>query len=89
MYYPFPWHTSNYDQKLKILDPEEMSPWKVRFETVLPKPNNSMPICEGKWPKCHFHMYRAEWGSTNANVKEVTLDEAMYDDKMDKVGTEQ
>ena len=84
MYYPFPWHTSNYGEKLKAKDPETMSPWAVHFGTELPKPNNSMKICEGKWPDCHFHMGRAEWGSANARVKEVTLDEAMYDDKMNK-----
>ena len=79
MFYPFPWHTSNYDERLKAQDPETMSPWKVRYENVLPKPTN-MKICEGD--RCLFHKYIAEWGSTNAVVPEVTLDEDMYDDKM-------
>jgi len=79
MFYPFPWHTSNYDERLKAQDPETMSPWKVRYENELPKPTN-MKICEGD--RCLFHKYIAEWGSTNAVVPEVTLDEDMYDDKM-------
>ena len=79
MFYPFPWHTSNYDERLKAQDPETMSPWRVHYWNELPKPTN-MKICEGD--RCLFHKYIAEWGSTNAVVPEVTLDEDMYDDKM-------
>ena len=84
MFYPFPWHTSNFGEKLKARDPETMNPWRVYFENELPKPTNGMKICEGG--HCNFHMDRAEWGSANARVKEVTLDEAMYDDKMNANG---
>ena len=78
MYYPFPWHTSNYDDNLKARDPETMNPWRVNFETELPAPNG-MKICE---EHCEFHMGREEFFSNNAEVKVVTLDEDMYDDKM-------
>ena len=78
MYYPFPWHTSNYDDNLKARDPETMNPWRVNFETELPAPNG-MKICE---EHCEFHMGREEFFSNNAEVKIVTLDEDMYDDKM-------
>ena len=83
MFYPFPWHTSNYDDNLKAQDPDTMNPWRVLYENELPRPINDMEICDpDKGENCLFHKGRAEWGSTNAVVQEVTLDEAMYDDKM-------
>jgi len=83
MFYPFPWHTSNYDDNLKAQDPDTMNPWRVLYENELPRPNNGMEICDpDKGENCLFHKGRAEWGSTNAVVQEVTLDEDMYDDKM-------
>ena len=63
-----------------------MNPFWIDFENMLPNPYQHNPdmdieICE--YPElCEFHLGRYEWGSTGVFVKDITLDEEMFDDKM-------